>query len=646
MTVADQETFGFQAEVVQLLDLMINSLYSNKEIFLRELISNASDAIDRLRLELLAQGENPEDEGPLQIFVSYDRDAGTITVADNGIGMSRAEVIEHIGTIAKSGTREFFQALTGDQRQDATLIGQFGVGFYSAFIVADRVELITRRAGLAAEDTVRWTSDGRGQYTLEAAERPGRGTTVVLHLRDDDRDLLSGYRLRAIIAKYSDHISLPILMPSETSAEKDEQSAAPETVNQASALWTRPKSELSDQDYTDFYKHIASDYADPLSWVHSKIEGTYEYTLLLFIPARAPFDLWVMDSSRGVRLHVRRIFIMEDSGQLMPRYLRFIRGVIDSADLPLNVSRELLQGSRVVDRIRSSAVKKVLQLLKDLAEKEPDKYATFTKEFGAVLKEGIVEDLPNRDEIARLARFTTTQGEDVPLADYVARMKDGQDKIYYLLAPTLAAARSSPHLEAFQAKDVEVLLLADVVDNWVVTSLREFEGKQLQSVAQGTADLGGLEDEAEKAAQDQASTEFAGLAAKLKEHLDGQAWDVRVTSRLTTSPACIVANEPTSDINLVQRLRGSGLPSQAVLEINPKHPLVERLNRHQDDPRLADWASVLFNQAVLTLGARIDDPAAFVTRLNDLLTTLTDEPASDGREVDADDGGTAAADDG
>jgi len=645
MTVADQETFGFQAEVVQLLDLMINSLYSNKEIFLRELISNASDAIDRLRLELLAQGESPEDEGPLQIRVSYDRDAGTITVADNGIGMSRAEVIEHIGTIAKSGTREFFQALTGDQRKDATLIGQFGVGFYSAFIVADRVVLTTRRAGLAPEDTVRWSSDGRGQYTLEAAERPGRGTTVVLHLRDDDRDLLSGYQLRAIIAKYSDHISLPIVMPPEKGTEQDAE-AGDETVNQASALWTRPKSEISDQDYTDFYKHIASDYADPLSWVHSKIEGTYEYTLLLFIPAHAPYDLWLLDSSRGVRLHVRRIFIMEDSGQLMPRYLRFIRGVIDSADLPLNVSRELLQGSRVVDRIRSSAVKKVLQLLKDLAEKEPDKYATFTREFGAVLKEGIVEDLGNRDEIARLARFTTTQGEDVPLADYVARMKDGQDKIYYLLAPTLAAARSSPHLEAVRAKGVEVLLLADVVDNWLVTTLREFEGKQLQSVAQGTADLGGMEDEAEKAAQDQASTEFAGLATKLKEYLDGQAWDVRVTSRLTTSPACIVANEPTSDINLVQRLRGSGLPSQPVLEINPKHPLVERLNRHQDDPRLADWASVLFNQAVLTLGARIDDPAAFVTRLNDLLTTLTDEPASDGRQVDADDGGTAAADDG
>ena len=546
------------------------------------------------------------------------------------------------------------------------------MGFYSAFIVADRVELTTRRAGLAADEAVRWSSDGRGQYTLEAAERPTRGTTIVLHLRDDDRDLLSGYRLRAIIGKYSDHISLPIVMPAEKrgegagpaakGGEGTEEAAEEDTVNQASALWTRPKNEIGEADYTEFYRHITSDYADPLSWVHSKIEGTYEYTLLLFIPSHAPYDLWLIDSARGIRLHVRRIFIMEDSsGQLMPRYLRFIRGVIDSADLPLNVSRELLQGSRVVDRIRSSAVKKVLQLLKDMAEKEPDKYATFTKEFGAVLKEGIVEDLANRDETARLVRFTTTQGEDVPLADYVARMKEGQEKVYYLLAPTLAAARSSPHLEAFRAKGIEVLLLADVVDNWLVTSLREFEGKQLQSVAQGAADLGGLADEADRAAQDQASTELAGLLARLKELLDGQAWDVRVSSRLTTSPACIVANEPTSEINLVQRLRGSGLPSQPVLEINPKHPLVERLNRRPDDPRLADWASVLFNQAVLTSGARIDDPAAFVTRLNDLLTALTEEEgageeeageeeagetASDRREVDADDGGAAAADHG
>jgi molecular chaperone HtpG len=639
MTVQDQETFGFQAEVVQLLDLMINSLYSNKEIFLRELISNASDAIDRLRLELLAQGEDPEGEGALQIRVSYDKDAETITVADNGIGMSRAEVIEHIGTIAKSGTREFFQALTGDQRKDATLIGQFGVGFYSSFIVADKVELTTRRAGLSADQAVRWTSDGRGEYTLEAAELPARGTTIVLHLRDGEQDLLSGLRLRAIIRKYSDHISLPILMPAEKREETGQaaersgddagEPAADDVINQASALWTRPKNEISDQDYTEFYRHISGDFADPLSWVHSKIEGTYEYTLLLFIPSHAPFDLWIVDSPRGIRLHVRRIFIMEDSGQLMPRYLRFIRGVIDSADLPLNVSRELLQGSRVVDRIRSSSVKKVLQLLKELSEKEPQKYATFWKEFGAVLKEGIVEDFGNRDDIAALARFTTTQSAtdeaDVALGDYTARMKEAQEHIYYLLSPTLAAAKNSPHLEAFRAKGVEVLLLTDAVDNWVVTSLREFGGKRLQSVAQGPADLGALEDQAEKAAHEQASADFAGLLAKLKEILAGQAWDVRVSSRLTTSPSCIVANEPASEISLVQRLRGSGLPNQPILEINPKHPLVERLNRNLDDPRLADWAWVLFDQAVLTLGAIIEDPAAFVTRLNDLLTALAED---------------------
>jgi molecular chaperone HtpG len=632
MTVQDQETFGFQAEVVQLLDLMINSLYSNKEIFLRELISNASDAIDRLRLELLSQGEDPEGEGVLQIRVSYDKEAETITVADNGIGMSRAEVIEHIGTIAKSGTREFFQALTGDQRKDATLIGQFGVGFYSSFIVANKVELTTRRAGLSADQAVRWTSDGRGEYTLEAAELPARGTTIVLHLRDGEQDLLSGLRLRAIIRKYSDHISLPILMPAEKSGDDAGEPATDETVNQASALWTRPKNEISDQDYTEFYRHISGDFTDPLSWVHSKIEGTYEYTLLLFIPSHAPFDLWIVDSPRGIRLHVRRIFIMEDSGQLMPRYLRFIRGVIDSADLPLNVSRELLQGSRVVDRIRSSSVKKVLQLLKELSEKEPQKYATFWKEFGAVLKEGIVEDLGNRDDIAALARFTTTQSAtdeaDATLGDYTARMKGGQEHIYYLLSPTLAAAKNSPHLEAFRAKGIEVLLLTDAVDNWMVTSLREFEGKRLQSVAQGAADLGALEDEAEKAAYEQASNDFAGLVAKLKEILDGHAWDVRVSSRLTTSPSCIVANEPASEISLVQRLRGSGLPNQPILEINPKHPLVERLNRNLDDiegPRLADWAWVLFDQAVLTLGASIEDPAAFVTRLNDLLTALAED---------------------
>jgi molecular chaperone HtpG len=627
----DQEVYAFQAEVVQLLDLMIHSLYSNKEIFLRELISNASDAIDRLRLELFSQSEVLEDDGPLQIRVSYDRDAATITVSDNGIGMSRSEVIEHIGTIAKSGTNEFLEALSGYQRKDALLIGQFGVGFYSSFIVAERVVLTSRRVGLPASEGVRWESDGRGEYRLEAFARAERGTTIMLHLRDGEEDLLNGHRLRTIIEKYSDHISLPIVMPAEKTgdaADHGGEEVQDAIVNQATALWARPKSEISDQDYGTFYRHISNDFAEPLAWVHSKIEGQYEYTLLLFIPARAPYDLWIQNAPRGVRLHVRRVFILEDSnGQLIPRYLRFVRGVIDSGDLPLNVSREVLQGSRVVDRIRSTAVKRILQLLKEMANNDPDKYAVFWQEFGAVLKEGIADDYDNREDIARLLRFQTTTsgvgGPGVSLSDYVARMKDGQEKIYYLVAPTLAAAASSPHLEAFRAKGVEVLLLGEPVDNWVITSLRDFDGKRLQSVAQGGADLVPLADEAEKRANQQASADFAGLLAKLKDLLAGQAWDVRVTTRLTTSPACIVANEAEVDVNLARRLKGSGLPIQPVLEINPRHPLVEQLNSRPDDPQLADWAHVLFNQAVLTLGARIDDPAGFVTRLNDLLTALT-----------------------
>ncbi len=665
MTVADQEKFSFQAEVVQLLDLMVNSLYSNKEIFLRELISNASDAIDRLRIELLSQGEDPEAEGPLRIRVSYDKNARTITVADNGIGMSRDEVVENIGTIAKSGTREFLAQLTGDKRKDATLIGQFGVGFYSSFIVAEQVELTTRRAGLPAAAGVRWTSDGRGEYTLEPADVRSRGTTVVLHLRDGEDDLLSGYRLRSIITKYSDHISLPIVMPREggggraaadatagaeggrtapdatAGAEGGEaggaggkaaggktaggEAAGEERVNQAAALWTRPKNEIGDAGYIEFYRHVTGDYADPLAWVHSKIEGNYEYTLLLFIPSRAPYDLWLLDSLRGVRLHVRRIFIVEDSGQLLPRYLRFVRGVIDSADLPLNVSRELLQGSRVVERIRSTAAKRVLGLLKEMADKEPDKYATFWAEFGAVLKEGIVEDIGNRDDIARLARFASTRSAqaDVTLAAYLRRMRPGQDAIYYLLAPTQAAAAGSPHLEALKAKDIEVLLLTDPVDHWVVGSLREFEGRKLQSAT--AADAGAPAGESERTAADQASAEFADLLARLRDVLKGRAHDVRLTSRLTTSPACIVAGGPEFGIDLAQRLRGSGLPGQPVLEINPKHPLVARLNGRRDDPRLADWAHVLWGQAVLTAGARIDDPADFVARLNGLLAGLVQE---------------------
>src|SRR5215469_835546 len=632
---AEQETFSFQAEVVQILDLMIHSLYSNKEIFLRELISNASDAKDRLRIEKLSNSELPEDDGPLQILVSYDADAGTISVSDNGIGMSRQEVIDNLGTIAKSGTREFLKALTGDDRRDANLIGEFGVGFYSAFIVADRVTVTTRRAGLAPDEAVRWESDAKGEYTVQPAERPQAGTTVVLHLRDDDKDLLSGLRLRTIIAKYSDHISMPILMPAEPDAGEADQPADDSsadaqytTVNSASALWTRPQSEISEQDYHEFYRHIASDYADPLAYVHRKIEGRYEYTLLLFIPSRAPYDLWLARSRHGVRLHVRRVFIMEDDGQLMPGYLRFVRGVLDSADLPLNVSRELLQSSQLVASIRSQATKTVLRLLKDTAENDPDKYATFWSTFGAVLKEGVVEDYSNRDAIAQLLRFASTASagadQNVSLPDYVGRMKEGQDKIYYLLAPTPELAASSPHLEIFRKKGIEVLLLGEEIDNWVVASLPDFDGKRLQSVAHGDADLSALDDDDDGEAKQKASSDFAALADKLKEALGGKAWDVRVSSRLTSSPACIVAGGPDINFNLGPRPGGPAVPAQPVLEINPTHPLVERLNANPDDPRLADWANVLYNQAILTLGARIDDPAAFVTQLNELLVALAE----------------------
>jgi molecular chaperone HtpG len=631
---AEQEVFRFQAEATQILDLMVHSLYSNKEIFLRELISNASDAIDRLRLELLSGGEIPGADGRLQIRISYDKDADTITITDNGIGMSRDEVIQNIGTIAKSGTQEFLRSLTGGARMDAALIGQFGVGFYSSFIVAERVVLTTRRAGAEPGEGVRWESDGKGDYTLEPADRAERGTTIMLHLREGEDDLLNGWRLRSIIEKYSDHISVPILMPGEpdTKDSEHEGDSAPPAdvaVNRASALWTRPKSEIADRDYNDFYQHISGEFTDPLAWVHSKVEGTYEYTLLLFIPSRAPYDLWMKEARGGVRLHVQRVFILEDSGQILPKYLRFIRGVIDSSDLPLNISREILQGSRAVDNIRTKAVKKLLRRMAELAESDPEKYASFWKEFGTTLKEGIADDYSNREEIAGLLRFTSTKSPsddpDISLADYVARMKEGQEHIYYLLSPSLAAAKSSPHLEAFRAKGVEVLLLGEGVDNWVVSSLREFDGKDLQSVAQGAGDLGALADKEEKQAKEQADAEYADLLAKLKAYLAGQAFDVRLSTRLTTSPACLVGNEPETDLNLMQRLQGTGLPRQAVLELNPEHPLIQRLNRAQDGKHIGEWAQVLFNQAVLTLGARIDDPTTFVKRLNGLLTALTDE---------------------
>src|SRR5579883_442696 len=623
---AEKETLGFQAEVVQLLDLMVHSLYSNKEIFLRELISNASDAADKLRFEALSDEELYEGETALSIRVSYDREARTVTVSDNGIGMSRQEVIDHIGTIAKSGTREFFHALTGDQQKDAHLIGQFGVGFYSSFIVADRVTLTTRRAGLPAEQGVRWESDGRGEYSIEYIDKPARGTDVVLHLREGEDDLLDGYRLRSIIRKYSDHISLPIVMK----VESGEAQGTDETVNKASALWTRPKTEITEQEYAEFYRHVAHEFNEPLAYVHSHLEGAYDYTLLLYIPSSAPFDLWNRESRHGIKLYVRRVFIMDDAEQLVPAYLRFVRGIIDSNDLPLNVSREILQHSRVVEVIRSGAVRKVLGLLKDLATSEPEKYATFWKEFGPVLKEGIAEDSANREAIAPLLRFASTHNDgpeqNVALHDYVERMKEGQDKIYYLTAESYAVARSSPLLEIFRAKGVEVLLLTDVVDNWVVIHLPEFEGKQLQSVARGEIDLAGLSDaqtgeESQKAAD---GADAKDVVERIKTVLGDKVADVRVSTRLTTSPACLVAADYDLDTTFKRLLKAAGREVPAgrpILEINPGHPLLARLSK-EDGQRFSDWAHVLLDQAVLSDGGQLDDPARFVARLNDLLVAL------------------------
>ncbi len=623
---AQKENLSFQAEVTQLLDLMIHSLYSNKEIFLRELISNASDAIDHLRFDMLSDQALAENDTDLKIRISFDKDARTITVADNGIGMTREEVVEHIGTIAKSGTREFFQSLTGDQKKDANLIGQFGVGFYSAFVVADKVTLTTRHAGLSAEHGVRWESDGRGSYTLENIEHPGRGTEVTLHLRPDEDELLNGYRLRTIIRTYSDHITIPIMMESEDEEKKGEE----ERVNQASALWARPKSEISVEDYNEFYKHISHDFEDPLAYVHSRMEGNYEYTLLLYIPARAPFDLFTRERRHGVKLYVRRVFIMDDAEKLMPNYLRFVRGIVDSNDLPLNVSRELLQQNRVLDIIRSNATKKVLGMLADLAKNEPEKYATFWKEFGRVLKEGIPEDSTNKEAISKLLRFSSThtssETQDVSLQDYVDRMKEGQDKIYYITAETFAAAKESPLLEIFKKKDIEVLLLSDPVDYVLGTELNEYDGKPLQSVSKGEIDLSKMEDQQEKEEQEKAASESVDLTERLKKVLSDKVKDVRVTTRLTTSPACLVVGEYDIDPNLQRLLKsvGQNIPNtKPILEINPTHALVRKLREVQDEQRFTDWAHVLFDQSVLSAGEQLEDPVQFVNRLNDLLTQIS-----------------------
>ena len=630
MTIA-KETLGFQAEVKQLLQLMIHSLYSNKEIFLRELISNASDASDKLRFEAIHHADWYETDPELKIQISFNKETRTVTIADNGIGMSRDEVIANLGTIARSGTKEFFSKLSGDDQKDAALIGQFGVGFYSAFIVADNIVVQTRRAGLPASEGVRWESQGAGEFTIETINRPERGTSITLHLREEEDDLLSSWKLKSIIRKYSDHISLPIQMQKEEWDEgKKEQVQKDEfeNINQATALWARPKSELTEEQYKEFYKHISHDFQDPLTYSHNRVEGRSEFTQLLFIPKKAGFDLWDRNKRNGIKLYVKRVFIMDDAEQLMPTYLRFVSGVIDSADLPLNVSREILQESRDVKAIRESSTKRVLGMLEDLANSEDaskkQQYAEFWQEFGQVLKEGIGEDSGNQERIAKLARFASTHSDSaeqtVSLADYVSRMKKDQDKIYYVTGDSYTAAKNSPHLEIFRKKGVEVLLLSDRVDEWMLSFFPEFEGKSLVSVAKGGLDLGALADEAEKKEQKETEEQYKDLIERMKKTLDSKVKDVRITFRLTDSPACLVADEHELSGNLLRMLKAAGQQApdtKPILEINPQHPLVLKLK--YEDKQFDDWATILFDQALLAEGGQLQDPAAFVKRINQML---------------------------
>ncbi len=628
-TTASRQTLGFQAEVKQLLHLMIHSLYSNREIFLRELVSNASDACDRLRFEAIADPALLSAGEELAIEVRYDKEAKTITVSDNGIGMSREEMIQHLGTIAKSGTREFFSQLTGDQRKDAQLIGQFGVGFYSAFIVADKLRVISRRAGAAAAAC--WESDGGGEFTVEPAERAHRGTDIILHCREGNEDLLSSWKIKSILTRYSDHIATPIRMVKEEwdkDANELRATGEMETVNRASALWARAKSDITDEQYKEFYKHVAHDFSDPLAWTHNRVEGRNEYVQLLYLPSKAPFDLWDRKHTHGLKLYVKRVFIMDDAEQLLPAYLRFVRGVVDSSDLPLNVSREILQESRDVKLIREGCTKRVLSLLEDLAQNRPDDYAKFWTEFGTVLKEGVGEDSTNAERIAKLLRFssttasTSTAGDGMTsLADYVARMKPEQTEIYYATGDTPAAARNSPHLEIFRKKGVEVLLLADRVDEWMLSFLTEFEGKPLRSVAKGDLALDALADAQEKEEKQKAEDEFKDLVARVKEALAERVSDVRITMRLTDSPACVVVDKDAMSAHLQRMLKAAGqqvAPQAPVLELNPHHALVQRL-QGEDAAHLADWANLLLDQAVLAEGGQVEDPAGFVKRMNALL---------------------------
>ena len=635
MSVAAQpETRGFQTEVKQLLQLMINSLYSNKEIFLRELVSNASDAIDKLRYNALSDAALFENDSNLAIYVTFDKAAKTITIRDNGIGMTRDEVITNLGTIAHSGTKEFLSKMTGDKAKDNQLIGQFGVGFYSAFIVADRVEVFTRKAGMTIENGVHWASEASSDYTIENVEHAQRGTTIVLHLKEDAAEFLDRYRLKTIITKYSDHIALPIMMEKEAVEDKDEKkekkekSATPEfeVVNQAKALWTLEKSKIKDEDYKELYKHISHDFEDPLAWAHNKVEGSMEYINLLYVPARAPFDLWNREGQRGLKLYVQRVFVMDDAEQFLPMFLRFIKGVIDTKDLPLNISREILQNDRVTEKLRGALVKRVLSLLEELAEKEPEKYAKFWTAFGSVLKEGPGEDFANKERIAKLFRFasthTDTNAQTVTLADYIARMKPGQDKIYYVTAESFEAAKNSPALEVFRQKSIEVLLLSDRVDEWWLGHLTEFETKKLQSVAKGDLDLGSLEDKEAKEEIKKETDEFESVLKQMKEVLGDKVKEVRISHRLTSSPSCVVADDNDMGIHMQRIMQAAGQNfggSKPIFEINPKHVLVSNIKMEADDERFAEWTKLLFEQAVLAEGGHLDNPAEFVQRMNKLL---------------------------
>lgn len=629
---AQKETLGFQTEVKQLLHLMIHSLYSNKEIFLRELISNASDAADKLRFLALEDSSLYENDGELAIHLSVDKDANTITIADNGIGMNRQDVVDHLGTIAKSGTSSFLQQLTGDQKKDSQLIGQFGVGFYSAFIVASKVEVRTRKAGESAENGVFWSSEGEGEFTVETITKENRGTEITLFLREEENEFADSFRLRSLVKKYSDHISMPIVMKSEPMppAEGEEaEEPKDETINTATALWTRSKSEVSEEEYQEFYKHVSHDFEQPLTWAHNRVEGKLDYTSLLYVPTNAPFDLWDRDTPRGLKLYVQRVFIMDKADQFLPMYLRFIKGVIDSNDLSLNVSREILQEDRAVTTMKTALTKRVLDMLSKLANNEPEKYATFWKAFGQVLKEGPGEDFANKEKIAKLLRFATThdnaQEQSHSLEQYVERMQEGQDKIYYVVAENHNTAKNSPHLEVFRKKGIEVLLLSDRVDEWLMSHLSEFDSKQIVDVAKGELDLDSLDTEEDKKAKEEAEKTFESLVNHLKEALTEKVQDVRVTNRLTDSPACLVVGQYDMGLQMRRLMEAAGqkLPeSKPSLEINTDHPLIQRLNDESDDARFNDMAQIIFDQASLAEGGQLDDPASYVARMNKLVLDL------------------------